>query len=669
MVGLAAAPALSAVVASTSHVTAVCSHVTGQNKCSSPAADSLQVTVPSGSTSCPNSGAGAACGQSDAIKPDAGSASTPDGASACAANQDPSAPAACSDTILQPASLPTASKGGVAPPIVQPSMPNLTSPDGSVRNVELAVDRSSVASGQTVVLTATADASVTGSGAALEIFDLTTGKLLGSCLEGGQCSVAFAAHAGTHTFGAFVSGPTSTVPAGTSVTVSNHVDVSWIGVTLASKNNIAGPGQPITLAATSTARVEKTGLLLQIFDAESHARLTYCSAGNTCSTTLTQPVGGTRSFVAAIGPDASSLPAADQVLAQSGAVTATWLAASIDAMANNASPGGVVHIVATANADLTSSPWSMGIFDDQGQLVGPVCKSGDTCTADVSITGTMPSFRAAIGAVPAASPSTLTRLLQKVTGPSKLVDVQAQSALVKPSVQSNRMLWGVDSCKSFMDDSSGGGNLYQHIAGTIGSPDFWGRYLTDAVCPPLSTTEIEAAHGMHMGILPIYNERDCSNVSGYDTGLQYAAEAVAAAQAIGMPEGRGIAIDIEPSGPACPGAANLDTGLIHGWYDGITAAHYAPIYYGNTTPGTEFATQWCYTVNSLPYIGESSYLWSFQPSLLGGYSRANAPNFNPSLTGCLGYVHGWQYQIGSSSWAAPDVDQDQTTSEMPIWYP
>jgi len=88
--------------------------------------------------------------------------------------------------------------------------------------------------------------------------------------------------------------------------------------------------------------------------------------------------------------------------------------------------------------------------------------------------------------------------------------------------------------------------------------------------------------------------------------------------AIGLPLGRGIAIDIEPSGDACPGAANLDSGLIHGWFDGIVEAGFAQIYYGSGLASSEFATQWCVTVAALPYIGERSYLWSFQPSLLGG---------------------------------------------------
>jgi hypothetical protein len=433
---------------------------------------------------------------------------------------------------------------------------------------------------------------------------------------------------------------------------------------LQTKSPAVGPGKPVTVTATSTVAAA-SGYAIQLFDAAANSRLTYCTHGNTCSVSIAQQASGQRSLVATLAKPSSTLPASE-TQAQSDPLTVTWLAANI-AGSSTYQIGSTVNLTATANADLTNTPWSLGIIDDAGRLVAQPCKSGSTCTAQVSITsGATPAFSAVIGAQPdTPAQGKIGQLLQKVAGPSALVNVQAHSTTIKPS----RMLWGVDSCKSFTDDPSAGSGLYPQISGVLGAPDFWGRYLTDAVCPPLSSTEVAAAHARHMGILPIYNERDCSNVSGYDTGRAYAAEAVAAAKAIGLPQGRGIAIDIEPSGPACPGAANVDTGLIHGWYDGITDAHYAPIYYGNATPGSEFATQWCYTVNALPYIGEHSYLWSFQPSLLGGYMKSNAPGFAPNRTSCLGYVHAWQYQIGSSSWAAPDVDGDEATSEMPIWFP
>ncbi|HYM96762.1 MAG TPA: glycoside hydrolase domain-containing protein, partial [Candidatus Sulfotelmatobacter sp.] len=209
--------------------------------------------------------------------------------------------------------------------------------------------------------------------------------------------------------------------------------------------------------------------------------------------------------------------------------------------------------------------------------------------------------------------------------------------------------------------------LYPQVVGAYGPPDFWGRYLTNTVCPGISATEVAAAAHNHMGILPIYNDYDCSNVVGYDTGKGYAAAATAAASALGIPAGRALAIDIEPPGDACPGAANVDPGFVQGWFDGITAAHYVPAYYGNGTAGSEFATAWCGAVASQSEIASSSYLWSFEPSLLGSYNKATAPNYAPNQTGCPGTMAAWQYELSAGS--NPDVDTDEALSKLPLWFP
>jgi hypothetical protein len=172
-----------------------------------------------------------------------------------------------------------------------------------------------------------------------------------------------------------------------------------------------------------------------------------------------------------------------------------------------------------------------------------------------------------------------------------------------------------------------------------------------------------------MGILPIYNEYNCSRVVGYDTGRQYASESLSAAAVLQIPKGRVLAIDIEPPGDACPGAVNVDAGFIQGWFDGITGGGYAPTYYGNGTAGSEFASAWCAAVTAQPDVAARSYLWSFQPSLLGNFSKAVSPGFAPNNTGCPGHMVAWQYQIDSSMAGQSDVDLDEALSTMPLWYP
>src|SRR5207244_1730525 len=81
-----------------------------------------------------------------------------------------------------------------------------------------------------------------------------------------------------------------------------------------------------------------------------------------------------------------------------------------------------------------------------------------------------------------------------------LIDVQAKSSPVEPS----HVLWGVDSCKAFVGDPTG--NLYPKVVKHLGTPEFWGRYLTNTVCPGISAAEIAVAAAHNMGILPIYND-------------------------------------------------------------------------------------------------------------------------------------------------------------------
>jgi hypothetical protein len=410
----------------------------------------------------------------------------------------------------------------------------------------------------------------------------------------------------------------------------------------------------VTFTATSTFDVGKAGRVIVIYDNTTKEKLTYCSRGTTCSTSVTQSAGGVHEIVGWV-------PGQPEAMSQS--ITTTWLGASLSGNSTYPRTGGTVHLIATANTDLTNTAWSLGIYDQHSQLVGQACKDGNTCSADITLaSGDTPYYSAVIGAVPPADiASTLGQLLSKVSGPSALVNIQARSAAMQPT----RILWGVDSCKAFT--TTGADGLIYQVSANLGMPEFWGRYLTNTVCPGISSAEIALAAHYHMGILPIYNAYNCSNVVGYDAGKRYATAATAAAAGLGISQGRALAIDIEPPGDACPGAANVDSGFIQGWYDGVAGAGYVPAYYGNGTAGSEFGSAWCAAVAAQPAVGTYSYLWSFEPSLLGSYNRANAPGYSPNQTGCAGPMAAWQYQISAGS--NPDVDHDEALSSLPLWFP
>jgi hypothetical protein len=626
-------------------------------------ADGVSLNVPSGSEQCPASGPGAACRTQDptaAIAP--GVASTPDGQAPCPAateNPAPSSPAACTDVLLPASVAPAAVSRGdsIAPPEVNPSVPVSTlRPTPPMQRLELDGGNAFLQAGNKAILTATANTTMTGTNSAIEIFDRTTHTLAGACMQSSQCIVAYAATSGLHTFAAFITLPGGALPAAGAGFASNDVSVTWLGISLTSDSALVAPGKPVTFTATSTFDVRKAGRVIVIYDNTTKEKLTYCSRGTTCSTSVTQSAGGVHEIVGWV-------PGQPEAMSQS--ITATWLGATLSGTSTYAHTGGTVHLTATANTDLTNTPWSLGIYDQHGQLVGQACKNGNTCGADITITsGDIPYFAAVIGALPPVdTTSTLGQLLSKVSGASALVNIQARSASIQPT----RILWGVDSCKAFTSSSTGADGLLPQVASRLGMPDFWGRYLTNTVCPGISSAEIAAAAHLHMGILPIYNNYNCSNVVGYDAGSRYAAAATDAAVGLGIPQGRALAIDIEPPGDACPGAANVDAGFIRGWYDWIAGAGYVAAYYGNGTGGSEFGSAWCAAVAAQPALGTYSYLWSFEPSLLGSYNRNTAPGYSPNQTGCAGPMAAWQYQI--SAGGDPDVDHDEALSSFPLWYP
>ena len=618
--------------------------------------DSASLSLPAGTSPCRDSGPAAACGTESGEIP-AGTSSTPTGQSACAAVSDkslPVTPASCSDVLLT-AEAPAGSAGSGAGPVVVPSVPVDSFGARVPDKLSLSSNVDAVNAGKPAVLTATADASVTGTDRAIEIFDLSTGSVAGACGQGSRCSVAYTATSGVHEFAAFVSPPGASVPDGSIALASNHVKVGWLNSSISSNATIVGPGRAVTVTATSTFDVHASGRWLEIYDLTAGARVTYCSRGTRCTTTMKMAGGGVHKLVGYVTgkPEAVSDP-----------IYVTWLRVSLSATSIGSKNGGWVQLKAVANADLTNTPWVLAVYDKQGHLVDHACKTGTTCSVQAWMNGsTTPTFTAMIGALPASQSSVIERISGMVGAAAgqPLVDVQARSDAVQPT----RILWGVDSCKAFINDATG--DLFYATARKLGTPDFWGRYLTNTVCPGISQSEVALAARYHMGILPIYNDYECSAVRYYETGHAYAAAATAAAERLGIPKGRLIAIDIEPPGDACPGAANVDSGFIEGWFDGIKAQGYVPAYYGDGTSGSAFATAWCRTVSALPNIATDSDLWSFQPSLLGSFNKPSSPGYSPYDPGCAGNMEIWQYVLSAGS--NPDVDQDEALSSVPLWYP
>jgi hypothetical protein len=613
-----------------------------------------RIEVPSGAAPCPNSGVGAACTQA-AAPPQPGTSAVPDGLSACPADatKPALAPGACSTVTTSQPSL-----AGGSQDRLQPEPPTIT----------LTADKAILASGSTTLLVATASRTVTGTPWAIEIFDVTNRVLVGACVQSTVCTVAYTGKTGKHSFIAYVMPPAQQMPAGRAAAASNRVEARWLGVDIAvSDPSIVAPGKPITFTASASENVGAIGYLIELRDAKTGRQLTFCSQGTTCSTSLVEPRAGTRTVVADLVPQSPAIHASTVTLnPSSGVASGTWMGVDLAASSTSGSGGGAVSLTATANADLSHTPWSIYIQTEAGQQVGQPCNAS-TCSATVNVAPSDNSkYRAVIGRVVTVPSETgpLGGVLGQAPAPILQFDLQASSALVRPS----RLLWGVDSCKAYTDDPAGGDGLLPQVTSTYGTPGFWGRYLPNTDnCPGLSGAEIKAAHARHMAILPIYNDYDCSNVSTDATGSAYGLAAIQWAWNDILPQGTAIAIDIEPAGDACPGAANVDKGFIEGWYDQLTRAGYVPAFYGNTSPGSAFANAWCSAVAERPDIAPNSYLWSFEPSLITSHGAQQAPTYGPYYAGCMGHYTVWQYSLSAGD--NPDVDVDLATTDFPFWWP
>jgi hypothetical protein len=477
--------------------------------------------------------------------------------------------------------------------------------------------------------------------------------------------VGYNATSGTRSFTAYIAAPTTTAPSAQESVTSNSVQVSWIDVNLrAQLPAVVGPRKPVALTASTSVDVGKLGLVILFRDETTARLLTFCSRGTTCSTMLSYPTAGSHHIVAYVADSASSTPGSG-VRTTSNMGYLTWLSVVLTANTTYPQAGGTVNFTAVANADLTNTPWSLGIVDQSGRLVGEPCKTGSACSARVTLGGgTTPYFSAVIGTAPeTASAMTLAgQLLHRVTDRAPLANIQARSAAMQPT----RLLWGVDSCKPMTGDAAAVSGLYPQVTSILGRPDFWGRYLTNTGnCPGISSAEVAAAAKDKVGILPIYNDFDCSAVSYWENGQAYAAAATAAAAGLGIPRGTVIMIDIEPPGPWCSGS--VDSGFVEGWYYGVSRAGYSPGYYGDGTASSTFGQAYCAAVAERPEIATRSYLWSFEPSFIDSYAKVSAPQWEPNQVGCAGNMSAWQYEL--SSGATPDIDRDEALSKLPLWFP
>jgi Domain of unknown function (DUF1906) len=533
----------------------------------------------------------------------------------------------------------------VASKLVTNPPPNIQATSSTISvvwfSITLSASPASLAAGGTTTLTATTNADVGPSPYFISIYDSISSARMTFCGSGASCGVSVSFSGATvHSYVAYVSGspPATGTPPSIKAT-SSTVTVRWFTISLSANPKFLAPGASTTLTATASTDVGPTPYFIQIYDNGSKARVASCAIGTTCTTSVSQSAAGVFNYIAYIGNSDATAPPSTTI-ATSSTVKVVWLSVTLTASDASLADGRSMTLIATANTDLSTSPYFIEIFD---QTTGAFI---DECGLCSSLT---------TSAISQSSPGTHT-FAAYISGFSQ--------TFPPPNIQASATkgvtwyMWGVDSCntmtQSFLDS----------VTSTYGVPEFWGRYIVDKPLPICeidsgANIDVDLAHDQGIAILPIYN-KGSGFLTTYATGQAAAAEAIDAAEALGIPHGRVIMLDVESN-------ANIDANFIRGWYDSLVGT-YVPGYYENPYSGSGlFPAAYCSAVGTEPAIGTGAILWSDEPSGTRT-GPATSPNFAPDKPSCTNHTYAWQYAIAGSG-GGPSVDTDEALASVPLWYP
>lgn len=176
--------------------------------------------------------------------------------------------------------------------------------------ISLKASPTTVGIGGTTTLTSTTSADIGPSPFYAEIYDQTSGTLVGLCGFTTTCSVTTSqAVATTHKFIAYVSlYSTGNPPTGIQAT-SNNAYVTWAntGYRVSLAGSRTGFNQETLTASTGTINVGPTPYWIQIFNLNTGARIAVCGTGTSCSATVALGYG-TTNYVAFVSSYSTTLP-------------------------------------------------------------------------------------------------------------------------------------------------------------------------------------------------------------------------------------------------------------------------------------------------------------------------------------------------------------------------
>jgi len=245
--------------------------------------------------------------------------------------------------------------------------------------VSLSASPTLLVPGAATTLTAYANTDVGPSPYYIEIFDATIGGRVASCPSGSSCSTSVTQSSPTiRDYVAYIAGYGTTNPPPSVQVTSNTVRVSWFTVSLSANPTFLAPGGATTLTATASQDVGPTPYYIEIFDHTTGAFLVACATGISCSTSVSQSAPTTQNFIAYVSSYGTNDPPSSQ-RATSNVVAVTWWSVTLTESASVLSGGQTLTLTATANFNVSGTPYWVEIFDQSNTYVN-ACGNGSGTT-------------------------------------------------------------------------------------------------------------------------------------------------------------------------------------------------------------------------------------------------------------------------------------------------
>jgi hypothetical protein len=236
--------------------------------------------------------------------------------------------------------------------------------------------------GYSITLSAYANLDVGPTPYWIEIYDRSTGGLLGVCGSGSSCSTSIAESSPTtHSFVAYIGSYSGSNPPGTIAATSGIVYCTWLSISLGASPQYLAPGGRTTVTAYVNTNVGPTPYWIEIFDASTGANLAICASGSTCSGSEAQGGATVHTFVAYVSGYGTSNPPPSRQVAAS--INVVWFGISLYASQGTLVTGSTTTLTAYANADVGPSPYWISIFDQSSGRVA-LCAAGSSCSVNVT---------------------------------------------------------------------------------------------------------------------------------------------------------------------------------------------------------------------------------------------------------------------------------------------